>query len=137
MSNKELYGEIETLDMSHEHNGTFCYNELMSDMVKIVVMTPLSHSDAIRQAIGDEGGGTIGNYSHCSFSTRGIGRYKPLEGAKPMIGSVGEFVEVEEERIEFMCDRTVAKDVIEAIKKAHPYEEVAIDVFALVSEAEV
>ena len=72
----------------------------MSDMLKIIVFVPLTHADIVRQAIGDAGGGKIGNYSHCSFSSNGIGRFKPLEGAHPAIGEVGKFEEVQEERIE-------------------------------------
>lgn len=91
----------------------------------------------MRQAIGDAGGGKIGNYSHCSFSSKGIGRYKPLEGAHPAIGEVGKFEEVEEEQVEFVCERSQAKAVIEALKKVHPYEEVAMDIYSLVSEDEL
>lgn len=105
--------------------------------VKIVVFVPLTYADIVRQAIGDAGGGMIGNYSHCSFSSKGMGRFKPLEGAHPAIGAVGKFEEVEEERIEFVCERAIAKSVIEAMKKVHPYEEVAMDIYPLVSEDEL
>lgn len=106
-------------------------------MLKIIVFVPLTHVNIVRQAIGDAGGGKIGNYSHCSFSLNGIGRFKPLEGAHPAIGEVGKLEEVEEERIEFVCERAIAKSVIEALKKVHPYEEVAMDVYSLVSEEEL
>ena len=109
----------------------------MSDMLKIVVFVPLTHCAVVRQAIGDAGGGKIGNYSHCSFSSKGIGRFKPLQGAHPAIGEVGKFEEVEEERIEFVCERGLARGVVEAIKKVHPYEEVAMDVYELVDEGKI
>lgn len=109
----------------------------MSNILKIVVFVPLTHADAVRQAIGDAGGGRIGNYSHCSFSIVGTGRFKPLEGAHPTIGEVGKFEEVEEERIEFVCEKAHAKRVIEAIKQAHPYEEVAMDIYPLLSEEDL
>lgn len=109
----------------------------MAQQVKIVVHVPTTHADAVRQAIGDAGGGIIGNYSHCSFSSVGTGRFKPLEGAHPTIGEVGKSEEVEEERVEFVCEKEKAKQVIEAIKKAHPYEEVTIDIFPLISEEEL
>lgn len=102
--------------------------------VKIVVFVPKTHTEIVRQAIGDAGAGKVGNYSHCSYSVDGIGRYKPIEGAKPFIGTVGKFEEVEEERIECVCDRTKAKQVIKAIRSVHPYEEVAFDVYPLLSE---
>ena len=98
---------------------------------KIVVYVPLSHADAVRRAIGEAGGGRLGKYSFCSFSVRGVGRFKPGEGARPHIGTVGQLEEVEEERIEVTCDRPLVEAVIAAVKKAHPYEEVALDVYSL------
>lgn len=105
--------------------------------VKIVVTVPLTHTDIIRQAIGDGGFGVIGNYSHCSFSIKGMGRSKPLEGANPTIGQIGKIEEIEEERIEFVCPQEKVKEAIAAIKKVHPYEEVAFDVYPLLSEEEL
>ena len=100
-------------------------------MYKVVVFVPIEKADELRKEIGNAGGGKIGNYSHCSFSSRGIGRFKPLEGANPTIGEVGELEEVEEERIEFVCADNALTGVLAAIRKAHPYEEPAIDVWGL------
>lgn len=100
---------------------------------KIVVYVPLTHTDAIREAIGTAGGGKLGKYSYCSFSTRGVGRFRPDEGANPHIGEVGKFEEAEEERIEVTCDSRVVGNVLAAIKRVHPYEEVAMDVWQLES----
>jgi len=100
-------------------------------MYKIVVFVPTEHTDELRQAIGDAGGGKIGNYSHCSFSSRGIGRFKPLKCAHPAVGEVGKLEEVEEERIEFVCAEKALEGVLAAIRKAHPYEEPAVDVWKL------
>lgn len=100
---------------------------------KIVVYVPLTHTDTVRKAIGEAGGGKLGKYSYCSFSTRGIGRFRPDEGANPHRGEIGKFEEVEEERIEITCDSRVVGDVIAAIKRAHPYEEIAMDVWPLES----
>lgn len=105
--------------------------------VKIIVFIPKSHTDIVRQAMGDTGAGKIGNYSHCSYSVDGIGRYIPLEGAHPAIGEVGKFEEVIEERVECVCERSKAKEVIAAIRKVHPYEEVAFDIYPLISEEEL
>jgi len=98
---------------------------------KIVVYVPLTHADKVREAIGEAGGGKLGKYSFCSFSSRGTGRFKPEKGAMPHIGKVGSPEVVEEERIEITCEDKVVKDVISAIKKVHPYEEVALDVYSL------
>lgn len=109
----------------------------MTNLVKIVVFVPETHVDVVRKAIGDAGAGKIGNYNHCSFSSKGIGRFKPLEGAHPAIGEVGKLEEVEEERIEFVCPKNKAKEIIATIKQAHPYEEVALDIFPLILEEEL
>ena len=98
---------------------------------KLIVTVPLTHGTIVREAIGNAGGGRLGKYSFCSFSTRGVGRFKPEAGAQPHIGKVGKIEEVEEERIEVTCDGALVKDVIAAIKKVHPYEEVALDVYRL------
>lgn len=79
----------------------------------------------------------MGNYSYCSFSTEGTGRFKPLRGANPSIGSIGHMEEVAEEKIEFICPRKLAKKIINEIKKVHPYEEPAIDIYPLLTEEEI
>lgn len=103
----------------------------MTHNVKIVVFVPESHSEIIRNVIGEAGGGKIGNYSFCTFSTKGVGRFKPENGANPSIGEVGKLEMVNEERIEFVCSRELHEGVILAIKEVHPYEEVALDVYPL------
>lgn len=112
-------------------------NLIKMEKIKIVVFVPKTHTDIVRQAMGDAGAGKIGNYSHCSFSSDGVGRFKPLEGAKPFIGEVGKPEEVIEERIEFVCDKDKAKEVIAAMRKVHPYEEVAFDIYPLLSESDL
>ena len=97
----------------------------------ILIYVPETHTDVVRKVMGDAGAGKIGNYSHCSFSSKGIGRFNPQEGAQPHIGSVGNLEEVVEERIEVTCSRELLNSVIEAIKKVHPYEEIAYDVYTL------
>lgn len=98
---------------------------------KLVVFVPLESADKVREAIGSAGGGKIGNYSHCSWSTRGVGRFLPLDGANPAIGEVGKMEAVEEERIETVIEEQFLTSVISAMKKAHPYEEVAYDIYKL------
>lgn len=100
-----------------------------SPYVKIVVYVPESYADIVREEMGKAGAGKIGNYSFCSFSSKGIGRFKPEEGANPAIGEVGKLEMVEEERIEILCERSVLKQSIDAMKAVHPYEEIAFDVY--------
>lgn len=106
---------------------------MQNGFVKIVVFTPVSHSDEIRKALADSGAGHIGNYDHCSFSSKGIGRFRGGEGTNPFIGKPGKIEEAEEERIEAICPYEKADVVMEAVKKAHPYEEPAIDVYPLLN----
>lgn len=102
-----------------------------SKNIKIVVFVPETHTDVVREAMGKAGAGKLGNYSHCTFSTKGIGRFKPEIGANPHIGQVGKLEEVSEEKIETVVERTKLQEVIKAIKAVHPYEEVALDVYSL------
>lgn len=102
-----------------------------SNNVKIVVFVPESHADIIRDAMTSAGAGRIGNYTSCSFSSRGIGRFKPEDGANPAIGQVGTLESVEEERIELLCSRDCLNNVIMEMKRVHPYEEVAYDIYLL------
>jgi hypothetical protein len=75
----------------------------MEELVKLVVFVPESHADIVRDALGKAGAGKIGNYTFCSFSIKGVGRFKPADGANPAIGKVGEMEAVNEERIEVAC----------------------------------
>ena len=103
----------------------------MSKFVKIIVFVPTSDADKIRDVLGDNGAGKLGNYSHSSFSSKGKGRFKPEKGADPAIGEVGKFEETDEERIEVITPIEKYLKIVEAVKKAHPYEEPAIEVYDL------
>lgn len=103
----------------------------MTKLVKVVVTVPEKDADKLREAIGNADGGRIGNYAHCSFSVKGIGRFKPEIGANPAIGEVGKPEEVIEERIEVTCEEDKLDNVISAIRKVHPYEEPVIDVYPM------
>lgn len=105
--------------------------------VKIVTFAPTENADAIRDALGKAGAGQLGEYSFCSFTTQGKGRFVPSAKANPHIGSADVAETVNEERIEVLCDRDKAKTVIAAMKQAHPYEEVAFDIYPLISEEQL
>ena len=98
---------------------------------KLVVFVPQSHLENIRRAICLAGAGKIGNYDNCTFMSSGIGTFRPLKGTKPFQGKEGKLERVGEARLETIVPATKIKKVIAAMKKAHPYEEVAYDVFKL------
>ncbi|MBO0959473.1 Nif3-like dinuclear metal center hexameric protein [Neobacillus sp. MM2021_6] len=98
---------------------------------KLVVFVPASHAEEIRQVLGNAGAGFIGNYSHCSFSADGTGRFVPGDQTNPFIGQAGNLEEVDEVRIETIIPEPLLKKTITAMIKAHPYEEVAYDVYPL------
>ncbi|MFA4830679.1 MAG: hypothetical protein WC862_03650 [Patescibacteria group bacterium] len=99
-----------------------------SNYLKIKVTVPVDSADKVRQALGEAGAGKLGNYDFCSFSYPVKGRFRPLEGANPAIGKVGDLEEVKEECIECICHKNILTEAISALKKAHPYEEPAIDI---------
>ncbi len=99
--------------------------------VKVVVFVPDAHAEAVRNAIGEAGGGKVGNYSFVTFSSAGIGRFRPEVGSNPNIGTLGKLETIEEERIEFTTTRENLEKVISAIQKVHPYEEQVIDVYPI------
>jgi dinuclear metal center YbgI/SA1388 family protein len=98
---------------------------------KLVVFVPETHHEAVRQAVGDAGAGWIGNYSHCTFNTPGTGTFVPQEGTNPYIGKQGELERVNEIRLETVVPERIQDKVIAAMLQAHPYEEVAYDLYPL------
>lgn len=104
---------------------------------KLAVFVPAEAVDAVRDAVAEVGGGVIGDYSHCSFRTPGTGTFKPLPGAEPYVGRVGELEEAPEFRLEMIVPESRLHDAITAMIAAHPYEEVAYDVYPLANEGRV
>lgn len=98
----------------------------MSRLHALVTYVPESHADAVLTAIGDAGAGRIGNYSHCSFTLRGVGRFTPLLGSGPYLGAVGQPELVEEIRVECVVESEKLDAVVLALRAAHPYEEPAL-----------
>lgn len=105
----------------------------MAQLYKLVVGVPEADADAVRRAIGDAGAGRVGNYSHASFSSKGVGRFKPLEGSNPTIGQLGKVTEVPEEQIETVCDKEHLSSILKALQTVHPYETPVVDIFEIQS----
>ncbi|OBG19702.1 Nif3-like dinuclear metal center hexameric protein [Mycobacterium sp. 852002-51057_SCH5723018] len=106
--------------------------EAAGDLEKWVVYVPRENAEAVQEAVFEAGAGHIGDYSHCSWSVSGIGQFLPHEGATPAVGSVGSVERVAEDRFEVVAPARARGDVLAAMRAAHPYEEPAFDVFALV-----
>lgn len=98
---------------------------------------PYGYEEIVRNAIGDVGAGHIGNYSHCSFNTKGVGTFRPLTSAKPFIGEKGKLEKTDEVRVETIFPKSLQKKVLNAMFRAHPYEEVAFDIYPLENQGDV
>ncbi|KAH6661810.1 GTP cyclohydrolase 1 type 2/Nif3 [Plectosphaerella plurivora] len=107
----------------------------MSSKFKLVFFVPTSSLDAVKKAVFATGAGRFpgpGNYSECAWQTLGTGQFRPGDAANPNIGKVGVLEYVEEVRVETLCvGEDVARKAVEALKKAHPYEEPGYDVYRL------
>jgi len=104
---------------------------LSENQIKLAVFVPESHVNKVAEAIHQSGGGLIGEYSHCSFRTSGTGTFKGSDASNPSIGKRGNVEFVEEVRLEVLVDEWKLNQIINSMKKVHPYEEVAYDVFPL------
>lgn len=104
--------------------------------VKIIVTIPEENVEEVRNAVCEEGAGVIGNYTHCTMSTKCIGTFKPNEEANPYIGENNKLEFVEEEKLEFVCDYPLVKKVLRKLREVHPYEEPAIDIIPLLEESD-
>ncbi|WP_342552091.1 Nif3-like dinuclear metal center hexameric protein [Paenibacillus sp. FSL R7-0652] len=100
-------------------------------LYKLAVFVPKTHHEQVQQSILDAGAGSIGQYNKCSFNIEGTGTFVPGEDTKPFIGSQGQMERVEEVRIETVVPQSLRSRVIQAMLKAHPYEEVAYDLYAM------
>ena len=101
---------------------------------KLVTFCPTDYSGKVRQAIFEAGAGHIGNYDQCSFNGEGSGTFRAGDIAKPYVGKIGEIHFEKETRIETIFAAYKQKDIIRALLKSHPYEEVAFDIYPLENE---
>lgn len=98
---------------------------------KIVTFCPFNHSDIVRKAMFDAGAGHIGQYSDCSFNLEGTGTFKATDGANPFVGEIGKQHYEQEIRMELIYPAYLEKNILAALHQAHPYEEVAYDLYSL------
>jgi dinuclear metal center YbgI/SA1388 family protein len=103
------------------------------ELLKLTVFVPLGFEEKVLEALF-RFSGFIGNYSDCSFQSRGIGSFKPLDGAVPFIGKVDSREFTDETRIEVLVRREDMQEALTAMLKVHPYEEPAYDLFPLINK---
>jgi dinuclear metal center YbgI/SA1388 family protein len=104
---------------------------------KLVTYVPVEYAGQVRSALFDAGAGHIGQYDQCSFNAEGLGSYRPLPGAAPFAGETGKFHLEKEIRIETIFSASLQNQLIRALQQAHPYEEVAYDIFRLENSHEM
>lgn len=100
-------------------------------LFKLVVTVPMEHHPKLLQTVTNAGAGWIGNYSHCTYNLVGEGTFLPRDGSDPFIGKQGEMERVKEVRLETIVRQGQQNEVLQAMLKAHPYEEPAYDLFPL------
>ncbi len=104
------------------------------NLLKMVVFVPVSHEEKLRNAMFEAGAGKIGDYDECSFQVNGNGTFRAGLGTKPFAGEIGKRHSEPEVRIETILPDFLLNSVVASMKSAHPYEEVAYDLFSLKNE---
>lgn len=102
--------------------------------VKLEVFVPQTHAPALMDALAAAGIGVVGNYDYCFALTAVQGHFRPLAGANPYEGRRGEICQVAEAKIETICRRELIPAALQAIRRAHPYEEPVINLIPLVND---
>lgn len=91
----------------------------------LVFYVPVEQTDPVLAAVFAAGAGAVGDYRECAWVTQGTGQFRPLAGANPTLGTVGELERLPENRVELVLDRSLRGAVVAALRAAHPYEEPA------------
>lgn len=111
-------------------NTEFLLNQ-DSNQFKIIIFVPENNLEDLMNSVFNAGGGVIGNYEKCSFRMKGTGTFKGNENSNPALGRKENFENVDEVRLEIICDKWNKNKVINAIYNSHPYEEPAFDIYKL------
>jgi len=100
-------------------------------MYKLSFFVPQDGLEAVKLALFEAGAGRMGNYDRCCWQIRGQGQFRPLAGSTPAIGEQQALTVLEEWKVELVCEDALIKAAVQALKAAHPYEEVAYEVVKL------
>lgn len=103
-------------------------------LFKLVTFIPTDYLETVRTAIFEAGAGHIGDYDCCSYSVSGEGTFRASENANPFVGEKGTLHTEPEKRFETIFPKHLEKKVIQALLKAHPYEEVAFDIYPVTNK---
>ena len=100
-------------------------------MYKLAFFVPEENLEEVKQALFDAGVGRIGDYDSCCWQALGTGQFRPLAGSNPHLGNRGEVEKLPEWKVEMVCGDQLIHQAVAVLKQAHPYEEVAYDVWQL------
>ena len=100
-------------------------------MYKLAFFVPEEDLEQVKQALFNAGAGKIGNYDSCCWQVKGVGQFRPLSDSNPHIGVQGVVEQLPEWKVELVCEDILIGQVVAVLKQAHPYEEVAYEVWQL------
>jgi len=143
IENKIAIYAVHTALDNHENGISYHLGQLLSlskqrillpqknSLFHLTTYVPLHDKENLISALHEAGAGEIGNYSHCSFSVEGKGRFLPLQESDPTIGERGKITDVKEEQVSVIVPKHAKNAVLNALKKAHPYETAAFELVAI------
>ena len=100
-------------------------------MYKLNFFVPREDKERVKEALFKIGAGRYENYECCCFEMLGVGQFKPIESANPHIGELDKVELVQEYKVEMICSDELIRTAVKALKKTHPYEEVAYEVYKI------
>ncbi len=105
-----------------------------NSLKSLIYFIPTAHEESVRMALHEAGAGNIGEYSSCSFTSDGTGRFTPSVHTNPFIGQANQPESVEEKKVEMIYPAHLESNILQALKQAHPYEEVSYFTYGLGNE---
>ena len=103
----------------------------MSRKYKLVIFVPDQSVELLKSALFSAGAGRLGDYDQCSWQTRGTGQFRPLSVSDPFVGELNQLEQHDEWRLETLVEESCIKEVLQALRESHPYEEPAFDLVRL------
>ena len=104
------------------------------NLLQLITYVPVDYAEQVKKALFEAGAGNIGFYDECSFSISGEGTFRPIDGSNPFLGKKGTTEKVNEIQLSVIFEKFKKNQIISAMKFAHPYEEVAYQIYAIENE---